>query len=66
VISTISKKQDDNIDKTIEQTNKLSAENRSAVSGFFTRLFRLLFGLVVFGSMIVFIKFFPNKRYIQS
>ena len=65
-MDTISKKQDDNIDKTVEETNKLKSENKTSISGFFDRLFRMIFGLAVFGSMIIFIKFFPNKRYIQA
>ena len=66
VMETISTKQDNANDKTVLETNKLVNENKYAVSGFFDKVFRLIFAVAVFGLMVMFIRFFPNKRFIKA
>jgi hypothetical protein len=62
MLSTISNQQDTSLTKTLSEVDELQKFRGSIVTGFFGRLFMLIFALGVFCFMLVFIRLFPSQR----
>lgn len=61
MLSHISTQQDINLAKTQTEVEKLKTFRASVVTGWFGRLFMLIFVMAVFCFMMIFIRLFPNK-----
>ena len=64
IMTQISNQQDLNLAKTQAEVDSLQKFTGTVVTGFFTRVFMLLFALAIFVFMLMFIRFFPNKIYL--
>jgi hypothetical protein len=66
VLSQISQKQDTNIDKTKSEVDKIHKVESSLMPGLFQKVIMVGIALATFVFMFMFIRLFPNKRYLPK
>ena len=60
-MDVIHNSQEDNIEKTEKESQRLAKLQSSAIWGFWTKLFILIGGVITFALMLWFIWLFPDK-----